>query len=199
MRDTGSRGIRRSFLVDFRQCRLKEAIALELGNELLVRNGGLLPALCYDGQIFEVFQQLFVLSDWNNDSRTFAPIVGNVLNRIAHDWRLAETAMIGNGEQTEVYRAGHPDQATAAIGPQSSPFLVSEETAPADALNPCRTNDSSLVYWTTWQQRFLRRENFQSTSRGCTIPILARSLIEQRTHRSQRLKRGLALLPSYFS
>jgi hypothetical protein len=189
MQDTGSCGIRRSFLVDFRQGRLKEAIALELGNELLVRNGGLLPALCYDGQIFEVFQQLFVLSDWNNDSRTFAAIVGNVLNRIAHDWRLAETAMIGNGEQTEVYRAGHPDQVTAAIAPQSSPFLVSEETEPADALN---------LYWTTWQQRFLRRENFQSTSRGCTIPILARSLIEQRTHRSQRLQRGLALLPSYF-
>jgi hypothetical protein len=89
MRDTASRGIRRrSFLVDFRQCRLKEAIALELGNELLVRNGGLLPALCYDGQIFEVFQQLFVLSDWNNDSRTFAAIVGNVLNRIAHERKI---------------------------------------------------------------------------------------------------------------
>jgi hypothetical protein len=36
-------------LVDLRHCRSKEAIALELGNELLMRNGRLLPALSYDG------------------------------------------------------------------------------------------------------------------------------------------------------
>jgi hypothetical protein len=86
MRDTASREIRRrSFLVDFRHCRLKEPIALELGNKLLVRNGRLLAALSYDGQIFEVFQQFFVLGDWNNDGCTFAAIVGDVLNRIAHE------------------------------------------------------------------------------------------------------------------
>ena len=57
IRDTISRGIlRRSFFVEVRHCRLKEAIALELGNELLVRNGRLLPALGYHGQIFQVFQ-----------------------------------------------------------------------------------------------------------------------------------------------
>ena len=33
----------------------------KLGNELLVRNGGLSPALCYDRQIFQVFQQFFVV------------------------------------------------------------------------------------------------------------------------------------------
>ena len=48
--------LRRSFFVEVRHCRLKEAIALELGNELLVRNGRLLPALSYHGQIFQVFQ-----------------------------------------------------------------------------------------------------------------------------------------------
>src|SRR5258707_1387634 len=49
IRATASRGIRRrSLLVDFRHCRLKEAIALELGNELLVRNGRLFPTLSYD-------------------------------------------------------------------------------------------------------------------------------------------------------
>ncbi len=89
MRDTASREMpRRSFLVDFRHCRLKEAIALELGNELLVRNGRLLPALSYDGQIFEVFQQFFVIRDWNNDGCTFAAIVGNVPNRLAHERKI---------------------------------------------------------------------------------------------------------------
>ena len=74
------------FPVDVRHCRLKEAIALELGNELLVRNGGLSPALCYDGQIFQVFQQFFVVGDWKNDGCAFAAIIRDVLNRIAH-WR----------------------------------------------------------------------------------------------------------------
>jgi hypothetical protein len=87
MRDTVSRGIRRrSFFVDVRHYRLKEAIALELGNELLVRNGGLSPALCYDGQVFQVFQQFFVVGDWKHDGCAFAAIIGDVLNRIAH-WR----------------------------------------------------------------------------------------------------------------
>jgi hypothetical protein len=87
MRDTVSRGIRRrSFFVDARHRRLKEAIALELGNELLVRNGGLFSALCYDGQVFQVFQQFFVVGDWKNDGRAFAAIIRDVLNRIAH-WR----------------------------------------------------------------------------------------------------------------
>src|SRR5204863_9202429 len=55
--DTISGGIlRRSFFVEVRHCRLKEAIALELGNKLLVRNGRLLPALSYDNQIFQVFE-----------------------------------------------------------------------------------------------------------------------------------------------
>ena len=87
---------RRSFLVDFRHCRLKEPIALELGNKLLVRNGRLLAALSYNGQIFEVFQQFFVLGDWNNDGCTFAAIVGDVLNRVAHERRLEERALICN-------------------------------------------------------------------------------------------------------
>ncbi len=44
------------FALIFATADLKEAIALELGNELLVRNGRLLPALSYHGQIFQVFQ-----------------------------------------------------------------------------------------------------------------------------------------------
>ncbi len=85
MRDIASRGIRRrSFLVDVRHCRLKEAIALELGNELLVRNGGFSPALCYDGKIFQVLQQFFVVGDWKNDGCAFAAIVSDIFNGIAH-------------------------------------------------------------------------------------------------------------------
>ena len=76
-------------------------IALELGNELLVRNGRLLPALCYDGQIFQVFQQFFVVGDWQNDPRAFAAVIRDVLNRIAHKRRLAETEAICNADAVE--------------------------------------------------------------------------------------------------
>ena len=75
---------------------LKEAIALDLGNELLVRNGRLLPAFDYDGQIFKVFQKFFVVGDGDNDRRAFAAIVGNVLYGIAHDWRIAESNVVCN-------------------------------------------------------------------------------------------------------
>jgi hypothetical protein len=47
---------------------------------LLVRNGRLAAALGYDGQIFEVVQQFFVVGDWNNDGCAFAAIVGDVFN-----------------------------------------------------------------------------------------------------------------------
>jgi hypothetical protein len=85
MRDIASRGIRRrSFFVDVRHCRLKEAIALELGNELLVRDSWLSTALCYDGQILQVLQQFFVVRDWKNDGCAFAAIVSDIFNGIAH-------------------------------------------------------------------------------------------------------------------
>jgi hypothetical protein len=72
------------------------AIALELGNELLMRNGWFLPALGYYGQIFQVFQQFLVVSHWKNHGCTFATIIRDVLNRIAHAGRLAETDVICN-------------------------------------------------------------------------------------------------------
>ena len=97
IRGTISRGIlRRSFFVEVRHCRLKEAIALELSDELLVWNGWLLPALGYDRQIFQVFQQFFVIGDWKDYCRAFAAIIRDVLNRIAHERSLRETAVICN-------------------------------------------------------------------------------------------------------
>ena len=93
IRETAWRGIwRRSFLVDFLHCRLKEAIALELGNELLVRDGGLAAALGYDGQIFQIFEQSLVIGNRQNDGSAFAVVVGNIFNRLAHG-----TKINGNG------------------------------------------------------------------------------------------------------
>ncbi len=64
MRATSSRGmLRKSFLVDARQWRLKEAIALELGNELLVRDGGFAATLNYDSQVVEAFVWIVAVED----------------------------------------------------------------------------------------------------------------------------------------
>ncbi len=82
--------------MDFRHCRLNEAIALELGNKLLVRNGRLVAPLGYHGQIFQVFQQFLVVGDWKNHGRTFAAVIGDVFNSIAHHTRLAETEATRN-------------------------------------------------------------------------------------------------------
>ena len=43
-----------------------------------------LPGCMADGQIFQVFQQFFVVGDWQHDRSTFAAIIRDVLNRIAH-------------------------------------------------------------------------------------------------------------------
>ena len=57
-----------------------------------MRNGRLLPALSYDGQIFQVFQQFFVICDWKNDRCAFAAIIRDIFNRISHG-----TKINGNG------------------------------------------------------------------------------------------------------
>ena len=57
---------------------------LELGNELLVRDSGLLPALGYDRQIFQILQQLLVVQYREDDSGAFSALIGQVLNWIAH-------------------------------------------------------------------------------------------------------------------
>ena len=72
-----------------------------VSNELLVRNGRLLPALCYDGQIFQVFEQFFVICNWKNYRCAFAAIIRDVLNRIAHRRRLAEAEAVRNAAAVE--------------------------------------------------------------------------------------------------
>ena len=61
-----------------------EPITLELGNELLVRDGGLAAALGYDGQIFQIFKHFLVIGNRKKDGSGFAVVVGNIFNRLAH-------------------------------------------------------------------------------------------------------------------
>ena len=57
-----SRGgsFRKSFFVELRHWMLKDAIAAQLGFELLVRNGRLVSPLRYGRKVVQIFQQLFV-------------------------------------------------------------------------------------------------------------------------------------------
>src|SRR5207249_3510437 len=54
---------------------LKEAISPQLRFELLMGDGRFLPPLCYRREIVEVFQQLFIICDWEHDSRFLAGLV----------------------------------------------------------------------------------------------------------------------------
>src|SRR5206468_11006653 len=63
---------------------LKDAIALELGNELLVRDGGFFTALGHNRQILQILQQLFVLGNRQQNSGAFTALVREILNGIAH-------------------------------------------------------------------------------------------------------------------
>ena len=63
---------------------LKEPIPLQLRFELLMGYGRFLPPLGYCREIVEVFQQLFIIRNWQHDSRFLAGLVGEILQGFAH-------------------------------------------------------------------------------------------------------------------
>ena len=73
-----------SFLVELRHWMLKDSITLEVGEECLVRDDGLVAALGYDGEIFQVFEQLLVIADGQHDCRAVAVLVREILQGLAH-------------------------------------------------------------------------------------------------------------------
>ena len=61
---------------------LKDSIVLELGDEGVVGDDGLVAALGHDGQILK---QLLVIADWQDDSGAVAVLVREILQGLAHD------------------------------------------------------------------------------------------------------------------
>jgi len=58
---------------------LNDAIPLEVGNELLMRDRWLVSPLGYDGQVLQIFQQLLILGNRKHNGRSLALIVGQIL------------------------------------------------------------------------------------------------------------------------
>ena len=58
---------------------LKDAIPLQLGFELLVRNGGLVPSFGYGRQIIQIFEKLLVICNREHNGCLRAGLVGQVL------------------------------------------------------------------------------------------------------------------------
>ena len=73
-----------SFFVELRHWMLKGSIALEVGEESVVRDDGLVAALGYDGEIFQVFEQLLVIANGQHDCRAVAVLVREILQGLAH-------------------------------------------------------------------------------------------------------------------
>ena len=63
---------------------LKDAIALELFDELLMGNCGFIAALGDNGQVVQVLDQLLIVRNWQDDGGALAALVGKILKRLAH-------------------------------------------------------------------------------------------------------------------
>src|SRR5713101_3400449 len=80
---------RLKFVSASRRNQVAAATATRAQRPIARANGGLSPTLCYDGQIFQIFQQFFVVGDRKNNGGAVASIVRYVLNRIAHAGTIA--------------------------------------------------------------------------------------------------------------
>jgi hypothetical protein len=79
---------------------LKEAIAPQLGFELLVGNGRLFAPLGNRCQIIQIFQQLLSIRDWEYDRRLLASLVREILQSFAHANKMPPrppVVEVGNG------------------------------------------------------------------------------------------------------
>jgi hypothetical protein len=67
---------------------LKRSIALEFGEEVVVRDDGFVTAFGDDGEIVQILKELLVFADGQNDCGAVAVLVREVLQCLAHGWRL---------------------------------------------------------------------------------------------------------------
>ena len=73
-----------SFLVELRHWILKRAITLEVGEESVLRDHGLVSAFGYDGKIVQILEELFVVADWKDHGGSITVLVSEVLQGLAH-------------------------------------------------------------------------------------------------------------------
>src|SRR5258706_4882983 len=89
MRATSWRGIlRKSFFVEARQRISNDAIALEIGDELLMGNRRLVATLRNHCQVIQILQKLFVIRNREHYGRALAALVGQIPQSVAHEQRL---------------------------------------------------------------------------------------------------------------
>ena len=121
---------------------LKDAIALELGNELLVRDGGFFTALGHNRQILQILQQLFVLGNRQQNSGAFTALVREILNGIAH--RPEITA--GSCYCRETLAGAHPPSSVNVGGARESDVrLLACSACPFARLAAASPSDGGLA------------------------------------------------------
>ena len=82
---TSWRGNRRiSFLVESRHRMLKGSIALQVGDEIVVRDHGFVAVFGHRGEIIQILQKPFVVADRQHDRSTVAVFISEILDRLTH-------------------------------------------------------------------------------------------------------------------
>ncbi len=67
---------------------LKRSIALEFSGEVVVREYRFVTAFGDDGEIVQILKEFLVFADGQNDCRAVAMLIREVLQGLAHGWRL---------------------------------------------------------------------------------------------------------------
>ena len=73
-----------SFLVESRHRMLKGSVALQVGDEIIVREYSFVAAFGYRGKIVQIFEELFIVADWQHNRSTVAMLVGKILEHLTH-------------------------------------------------------------------------------------------------------------------
>ena len=77
---------------------MRRAIVFHLFLEFIVRDRFLSAPLGNDGQVVEIFEQLFIVSDREDDGSFLALFIGQILDRCAHGIRPSFQTLVGDGE-----------------------------------------------------------------------------------------------------
>jgi hypothetical protein len=63
---------------------LKRAIALEVREEGVVRNDGLVSSFGDDCEIIQILKELLVVADWKDDGGSATLLIGKILQCLSH-------------------------------------------------------------------------------------------------------------------
>jgi hypothetical protein len=118
-----------SFLVEVRHWMLKRAIALEITEELVLRNDGLVAALGDDGKIVQILQELFVFADGKHDGGSLTVLISQVLQDLAHSGKLRSPPRKSRARRELILPVFANAASAVFVGREHSHYLLPDSIA----------------------------------------------------------------------